>query len=311
MNTNTNAKIMPFRLQPVFKNYIWGGTRLIDQWGKIADAPLAESWELAAHSDGDNLIISGELSGMKLSDAAKKFPEIISTDYKPEKNFPLMVKLLDAKNYLSIQAHPDNDYARVHENSYGKTELWYVLEHEPDAFIYMGFNKKITRDEFKEAILTNTLTNYLNKIPVHKGDTFYIAPGTIHALGSGILVAEIQESSNITYRVFDYGRGRELHIDKALDVVKTYPVDYSAPKRSGDVITDCEKFYARVIELNEFSIAPCNKFYFGLCLDGEYKIKCGESYEILKRGENIFIPANSSSCECYGSGKFLLTKSNL
>ena len=299
--------MLPFKLQPVFKNYIWGGRRLID-WGKNSVEPLAESWELAAHPDGDNIILDGEFKGMNLSDAAKKFPAIISEDYMPEKNFPLMIKLLDAKNYLSIQVHPDEKYAQEHENSHGKTELWYILEHEPEAFIYLGFKEKLTKDEFKNAILKNTLPNYLNKIQVHKGDTFLIEPGTIHALGAGILVAELQESSNLTYRVFDYGRGRELHIEKALDVTKTFPVDYRSPGRNENFIVNFEKFWARVIENNYFEIQTAEKFYFVLCLEGEYNFECASLKTKLKRGENIFIPANSDICKISGNGRFLLAQ---
>ena len=302
--------MLPFKLQPVFKNYIWGGRRLID-WGKNSVEPLAESWELAAHPDGDNIILDGELKGFKLSEAAKKFPEMISKNYTPEKNFPLMIKLLDAKNYLSIQVHPDEKYANEHENSHGKTELWYILEHEPEAFIYLGFKEQISKDEFKKAILKNTLPDYLNKIYVHKGDTFLIEPGTIHALGAGILLAELQESSNLTYRVFDYGRGRELHIEKALDVTKTFPVNYKSPRHNKNVIVDFEKFWAQVIDEKYFEIKPAEKFYFVLCLEGKYDFECANLKTQLKRGENIFIPANSDTCKisCLtNSGRFLLAR---
>ena len=227
----TKFEILPFRLEPVFKNYIWGGEKLINFWNKNSVPPLAESWELAAHPDGDNLILNGDLKGLRLSEAVKKFPEIVSSDFDPDNNiFPLMVKLLDSKNILSVQVHPNDKYAEIYENSLGKTELWYIISHEPDAFIYLGFEHEISKKEFEKAILNNSLTDYLKKIYVNNGDTFLIEPGTIHAIGGGILLAEVQQNSNITYRVYDYGRGRELHIKKALDVVKTAPINYDAKK---------------------------------------------------------------------------------
>ncbi|MBR0034523.1 MAG: class I mannose-6-phosphate isomerase, partial [Synergistaceae bacterium] len=220
--------MLPFRLKPVYKNYLWGGRRLIDDWGKTPESEtLAESWELASHEDGDNVIIDGELQGMTLSDAVKEYPEIVAPNFQPIETFPLMVKLIDSRQPLSIQVHPFNDYARRVERSRGKTESWYILNHEDGAYIYLGFSKNVSRHEFAEAIRNNTITELLRKVYVKDGDLFFIPAGTIHAIGPGITLAEIQENSNITYRVYDYGRvgadgkPRELHIAKALDVTNT------------------------------------------------------------------------------------------
>ncbi|MBQ6665427.1 MAG: class I mannose-6-phosphate isomerase, partial [Synergistaceae bacterium] len=198
--------MLPFRLSPVYKNYIWGGKNLITSWGKTPDSDtLAESWELASHPDGDNIILDGELKGLTLSEAVRRFPEIVSPRFKPDETFPLMVKLIDAARPLSIQVHPFTEYAQRVEHSKGKIEAWYILGHEEGAYIYLGFSRHVTRREFEEAIRSETLTDILRKVYVNDGDTFFIPAGTIHAIGAGITLAEIQENSNITYRVYDYG----------------------------------------------------------------------------------------------------------
>ncbi len=297
----TKFEILPFRLKPVFKNYIWGGEKLINFWNKNSVPPLAESWELAAHPDGDNLILNGDLKGLRLSEAVKKFPEIVSSDFDPHNNiFPLMVKLLDSKNILSVQVHPNDKYAEIYENSLGKTELWYIISHEPDAFIYLGFEHEISKKEFEKAILNNSLTDYLKKIYVNNGDTFLIEPGTIHAIGGGILLAEVQQNSNITYRVYDYGRGRELHIKKALDVVKTTPINYDAKK--------CDKFKTKILqpENNSINFKNPDSFKFILCLEGECEFTNENINLKLELGENLFIPANSGAFKISGSCNLLM-----
>ena len=293
--------MLPFRLKPVLKNYLWGGEKLISSWGKESCAgPLAESWELAAHKDGDNLILDGELKNFTLSEAVKRNPEIAAKNFNPENIFPLMVKLIDSAQPLSIQVHPDDDYAQRVENSKGKTELWYILDHEPDAFIYLGFKKEITRSEFEQAIKNNALLEILNKIKVHSGDSFFIPAGTVHSIGAGITLAEIQENSNITYRVYDYGRAgadgkpRELHIAKALDVAKTCPANLAVPGSSKNFIVDCENFSVKKLNItNSFTEKKnFNSFRFLLCLSGKINLACRNFECEISRGGNIFIPAD-------------------
>lgn len=303
--------MLPFRLAPAYKNYLWGGTRLIDEWGKTPGTEtLAESWELASHPDGESVIIDGELAGLKLSEAMKAQPEIVSPKFRPSEAFPLMVKLIDAKQPLSIQVHPFNDYARRVENSKGKTEAWYILAHEEGAYIYLGFRKSVSRREFERAIMDNTLLELLRKVEVKTGDLYFIPAGTIHAIGAGITLAEIQENSNITYRVYDYGRvgadgkPRELHIGKALDVANTFPLNITPPGRKENVIVDCSKFYVEKVRGGYCGRAE-GGFKFLLCIDGEGEFVCEGLKCELKRGRNVYVPGNcddefslEGSCEC-------------
>lgn len=306
--------MLPFRLRPVYKNYLWGGTRLIDEWAKNPDSKtLAESWELASHKDGDNVILDGELSGITLSDAAKKYPEIVSHNFKSDETFPLMIKLIDSQQPLSIQVHPYNDYARRVEHSRGKTEAWYILNHDDGAYIYLGFSRSVSRKDFHQAIMNNTCTELLRKIYVNDGDLFFIPAGTVHAIGPGITLAEIQENSNITYRVYDYGRlgtdgkPRELHIAKALDVANTFPLNVSPPGRAGNVIVSCSKFHVKKVTAPFTDKANRESFKFLLCLDGESEFTCGKFLCRLMKGSNIYVPANCCEEFCVdGNGEFLV-----
>ena len=303
--------MLPFRLSPVYKDYLWGGRRLIDEWGKTPGTEiLAESWELASHKDGDSVILDGELSGLTLSEAVKTHPAIVSQKFRPSDTFPLMVKLIDAQNPLSIQVHPFNDYARRVENSKGKTEAWYILAHDEGAYIYLGFRKSVSRWEFEQAIINGTVTDLLRKVYVKTGGLYFIPAGTIHAIGAGITLAEIQENSNITYRVYDYGRlgadgkPRELHIAKALDVTNTFPLNITPPGSKGNVIVDCNKF--RVERVNaKYESKADGGFRFVLCTGGEGKFVCGEFMCGLKKGGNVYVPADcgesfrlEGDCEC-------------
>lgn len=217
------------KLNPVFKDYIWGGTRLRDDFGLKTDInPVAEGWMLACHKDGMNTIDGGEYDGKTLESVIKEGDKskIAGTNSEKFPYFPVLIKLIDAKDNLSVQVHPDNEYAARVEHEFGKTEMWYVLDAAPGATLIYGFKNKIGKEEFKQAIESNTLLDVLNVVEVKKGDMFFIEAGTVHAIGKGALIAEIQQNSNSTYRVYDYGRlgkdgkPRELHIQKAIDVSK-------------------------------------------------------------------------------------------
>ena len=307
--------MLPFRLKPVYKNYLWGGTRLLN-WGKTPEKmPLAESWELAAHKDGDNLILDGSCKSLTLSEAVKKFPGLVSSSFDSRENFPLMVKLIDSKQPLSIQVHPDNDYAMKIESSSGKTEMWYVLDSTPDSYIYLGFKQKISREDFKNAILNHTLPELLQKFQVHKGDTFFIPAGTIHEIGPGNLLVEVQQNSNITYRVYDYGRRdsdgnlRELHIDKALDVANLEPINPEPPGKSKNLLVNCDKFRVERLYLQgNYNGKINNCFQFILCVSGQVKFECGGFNCVLEAGKNVFVPANcEESFTLNGMGELLIT----
>ncbi len=306
--------MLPFRLRPVYKYYLWGGTKLITDYGKHPDNDtLAESWELASHKDGDSVILDGECTGLTLSEAVREHPAIVSSSFRADETFPILVKMIDAKQPLSIQVHPFNDYARRVEHSKGKTEAWYILEHDEGAFIYLGFAKNVSRREFEQAIMNNTLPEILRKVYVKDNDMFFIPAGTIHAIGAGITLAEFQENSNITYRVYDYGRRdkdgntRELHIAKALDVTNTFPLNITPPGQRGNVIVSCNKFHVERVKAPYSGRTNNDSFKFLMCIEGSGEFRCGDvSFELVK-GENVFVPAdceNEFSVE--GAGEFLI-----
>ena len=199
------------------------------------DAVLGEAWMLTVRKNEMSVIQNGALCGMRLDDYITNYgSDVVGKNYHLEDGFPLLVKLIDAADRLSVQVHPDDEYAKIHENSYGKTEAWYILDCDEGAELIYGFNKELTPDEFRKSIEDNTFLDYVNKVKVKKGDVFFISAGTLHAIGSGILLAEVQQNCNTTYRVYDYnrlvdGKPRELHVEKALDVTNTVP-----PVRNGD-----------------------------------------------------------------------------
>ena len=198
---------MLFR-SPAFKDYLWGGTKLRDVYGKKCDYDkVAESWELSTHPAGQSTLSGGKYDGLTFGDYIEKAGKaVLGTNCARFKEFPVLIKFIDAKDPLSVQVHPSDEYALRVEGEYGKTEMWYVVDCEPGASLYFGVNRAITKDEFRKRIEENTLTDVLYKADVKKGDVFFIQSGTIHAIGAGILICEIQQNSNTTYRVYDYGR---------------------------------------------------------------------------------------------------------
>ncbi len=237
----------PLLLSPAFKDYIWGGNRLKRDWGKRTDmTPLAESWELSCHEAGPSVIAGGAYAGRTLGEYLAEHPQDAGTKAQNAGAFPLLIKLIDAAGPLSVQVHPDDAYAREFEHSLGKSEMWLVLDASEGAGIYYGFKRETSLAEMRAAIENNTLTELLSWVPAKTGDCFFIPAGTVHAIGAGLMVAEVQQSSNLTYRVYDYGRvgadgrPRELHIDKALAVARREPpkdpvgpTEPGAPSRAG------------------------------------------------------------------------------
>lgn len=317
----------PFELKPTIKDYIWGGTRLRDEFGMESSLErLAESWELSCHKDGLSVISGGEYDGMTLEDFLEKYPEAISGDCQTYEGLPILIKLIDARDDLSVQVHPDNEYARKYEGDNGKTEMWYVLDCDEGAELIYGFKEKISQEEFKRAIDENTLLEEVNRIKVHKGDVFFIEPGTLHAIGKGILIAEIQQSSNVTYRVYDYGRvgadgkPRDLHIEKALDVTRldTPSANYGQPEivRLPDAecrpLCGCDYFStARYDIFTQFSISNPSVFSHILVIDGEAdiydQIPEGRRIMHIKKGSSVFVPAGTDAIYIKGKCSIILT----
>jgi len=319
------------RLKPACKDYLWGGHRLVEEYGVKYDGDvLAETWELSCHPDGPSTIANGPFAGRTLTEyISENGKQVLGTNCSRFRDFPVLIKFIDAKKNLSIQVHPDNDYALKNENQYGKTEMWYIMDAEPGAFLYYGFEHEISKDELRQRIEDDTLTEVLHAEPVKKGDVLFIEPGTIHAIGQGILLAEIQQNSNVTYRVYDYGRvgkdgkKRELHIDKALDVTRRTPVenkDHGYPH-----VADCDYFTVDSLVLNGEtmrSLHGCvteDSFVSLLVLDGEGSIVCrdgdknkladdgGENHVDFRKGDSLFLPAGSGKFRIKGCCHLLMT----
>lgn len=313
----------PMLLRPIGKDYLWGGERLKTEYDKkISLTPLAETWECSTHPDGPSMIASGEHKGQTLDVILKAHPEYIGT--KSYDQLPILVKLIDAEQNLSVQVHPCDDFAREHENQNGKTEMWYVLDAKPDASLVCGFAHDVTPEILKNAIETNTLEKHLQKVPIHKGDVFYIPAGTVHAIGAGALIAEIQENSNVTYRVYDYnrldknGNKRELHFDKAVQVLnmKTAADVRQKPRIvnyhygcAREILCRCKYFEVERIQVNlglDFTVRDTS-FQVLLCIDGEGGILADDNIRPLrfKKGDCLFIPAGTGRCHVLGKCELL------
>lgn len=312
-----------FKLKPVFKDYIWGGNRLKTDFGFESELDkLAEGWMLSCHKDGKNTIENGEYAGQELEEVIEKLgkEKIVGTRSADFPYFPVLIKLIDAKNDLSIQVHPDNEYAQRVEHEFGKTEIWYVLDATPDAKLVYGFKDKITSEEFEKAIENNTLMQVLNQVSVKKGDLFFIEAGTVHAIGKGTLIAEIQQNSNSTYRVYDYGRlgadgkPRELHIKKAVDVSKTEPPKYAIkpfgePEKhdgyTSTLLTKCDLFTVMNYKVDGRLSLSCDKSSFNhiLVVDGDGKI----NDEKLKKGDSFYVPAGFGEYTVEGKCELIIT----
>lgn len=306
------------KLKPSCKDYLWGGHRLVEEYGKEYDGEiLAETWELSCHPDGPSTIVNGAYAGKTLEEyieAERK--EVLGTNCRRFRDFPILTKFIDAKQDLSIQVHPDNRYALKNEGQYGKTEMWYVVDAGKEAFLYYGFKKEVSKEEFARRIREDTLLEVLNAVPVQKGDVLFIESGTIHAIGKDILIAEIQQNSNVTYRVYDYGRvgkdgkKRDLHIEKAIAVTNRVPLIKS--RSSYPHVADCD--YFTVDKLNLDGRMMCRvegtvseeSFVSILILDGEGVVSCGNKVSYQK-GDSLFLPAGSGAYVIEGSCDALIT----
>ncbi len=309
---------LPFKLRPAYKDYLWGGSRLNEEFGKEIDCyPLAETWECSTHPDGKSFIYTRDEKLVYLSDVLEQHPEYLGyhslglTNGRAE--LPILVKLIDANKDLSIQVHPDDEYAKKIENSYGKTEMWYVLDSKDDSRLIYGFKEKVNKDVVKKALDEGCIEKYLNYVSIKKDNIFFIEPGTVHAICSGALVAEIQENSNITYRLYDYnridsdGNKRPLHIEKALDVINFE--SSSNPRqpmrvlryRSGcasELLGRCKYFQVERLLINTEDLPISfqtfsNSFHTLLCLEGYGTIFGGDISISIKKGECVFVPADS------------------
>ncbi len=315
------------KLNPAFKDYLWGGTKLRDEYGKKCDLDkVAESWELSCHKDGCSVVADGEYAGLTLPQYIEKAGKaVLGTDCEKFEYFPILIKLIDAKQNLSVQVHPDNDYAMRVEGEYGKTEMWYVVDCEPGAGLLYGFKHEISKEEFRRRIEDNTLLEVTNRVEVHPGYVFFIEAGTLHAIGEGILIAEIQQNSNTTYRVYDYGRvgadgkPRQLHIEKAIDVTRLAPATRPCGRPQakpeafdgGSVLplASCDYFTVKEMEVTSHAalMADEKSFHSLLLLDGNLTLSMGGEKLEMKKGASVFVPAGSGDYTLTGKGRLILT----
>lgn len=321
----------PFLLKPAGKDYLWGGQRLNDDFSKEIDLdPLAETWECSTHPDGPSMVNSGEFQGIELRNVLKEHPEFLGNHPQEiiKDGLPVLIKFIDAKQDLSVQVHPSDEYAREHEHGQlGKSEMWYVIDADPGSKLVYGFRRKVTRRKVRDSIGDGSIEKYLRYVPVHRGDVFFIKAGTVHAIGGGILLAEIQESSNLTYRLYDYnrtdknGNKRELHIAKALDVVNLgsgaeprQPIrtlKYK-PGYASELIGRCKYFEVERVLINTERVrnmagiqTGTESFNVLLCIDGCADL-FGEATLInIFKGDCVFIPANSVPLRLHGKAEFL------
>ena len=290
------------KLGAITKKIIWGGERLSREYGKgKAGEKIAESWELTSRADGVNTIVGGTYDGQSFSDYLAANKDAVCKGWNG-KRFPLLIKLIDAEADLSIQVHPDDEYAALHTTDLGKTEMWYIVDAAPDARIIYGLKKKYSADEVRAAIANGTLEELMNYVPVKKGETYFIPSGMVHAICKGILIAEIQQNSNITYRVYDYnrrgadGKLRELHVDDALAVIDKIEDPFAVHAETDDakhMIAKCGYFTVYHFENKAFAMeAKEESFVHLLCLDGNAEISYNGGTLAISKGESVFVPAD-------------------
>lgn len=318
----------PFLLRPAGKDYLWGGRRLNDEFEKnIEMSPLAETWECSTHPDGLSIVGSGLFAGRDLAGVLKEHPEFLGTHPETNGELPILIKFIDANQDLSVQVHPTDEYAFTHENgAWGKTEMWYVLDAGKDACLTYGLKQDMEANKLRDAVAKGTVSKYLQKLPICKDDVFFIPAGTIHAIGAGALIAEIQQNSNLTYRLYDYervdkqGNKRELHVEKALEVADLHVVSTPRqpmrvlkyrPGMASELLCRCKYFevYRMLVNTERrqqvYFRADELSFRVLLCINGCGTMEfAGESLHFYK-GDCIFIPADSVEIKLHGQVQFL------
>ncbi|HLN21428.1 MAG TPA: type I phosphomannose isomerase catalytic subunit [Bacteroidales bacterium] len=318
------SDLYPLRFESILKERVWGGRSLPERYNKKTDITgnIGESWEISSVSDNISVVSNGFLAGNNLEELIEVYMGDITGDSVYEKfgnEFPLLIKLIESKQDLSVQVHPGNELAKKRHNAYGKTEMWYILENEKNAKAFIGFQEDVTKDSYLDAVKKGNLPEIMNVEIAEKGDAFFIPAGSIHSLGSGLILVEIQQTSDITYRIFDWNRSgsdkRELHTDLALDAidfsrknpgrVKIDPV----PNDSVNIV-DNEFFTTFLVSINELTKKEyylLDSFVIYICTEGRFIVKCDDFKEEVKKGETILIPAMIKEVilEPLGEARFL------
>lgn len=316
--------IHPLKFRPILKERLWGGTKLKEVFGKPIESDITgESWELSTVKGDISVVANGSLEGKSLQDLIDSNAEELlgkSVVERFGKEFPILIKFIDAKQDLSIQLHPNDALAKERHDSFGKTEMWYIMDADPKAELIVGFNKDVTKEEYAESIDNDTLLDLLNYEEVKEGDTFFINTGKIHAIGAGVMLAEIQQTSDVTYRVFDFNRKdkdgnlRELHTELALDAVDyekkdDFKVSYGHEKNEVNTMVDCPYFKTNFIELTEnldLDTTQRDSFTIFMCVGGEVKISTAEGDVSIKSGETALLPASTQKISLQSTGAKLL-----
>lgn len=305
------ADLYPLKFKHIYKEKIWGGQKIKNELGRndIPFEKCGECWEISAVQGDISIVENGHLAGNSLQEVIEIYMDELLGSKVYEKfgvEFPLLIKLLDTTDDLSVQVHPNDELAKERHNAYGKTEMWYVMDAEKDAKMYIGFNEQLDRDRYMEAVLCGEIVKKLNIETVEEGDVFFIPAGRIHTLGKNLLVAEIQQTSDITYRIDDWGRlgndgkPREMHIDLSLDAMsfdipESYKTNYEMKEDSPVNIGECDYFITNIIALTktyEANYEHLDSFVIYMCVEGEVEIKLTDgTLEYLNRGETALIPA--------------------
>lgn len=312
------TELTPIKLSQVTKKAIWGGERLSNEYslGEKGES-IAESWELTCREDGVNTIIGGEYDGKPFSDYINENKSAVGTKWDGGR-FPLLIKLIDAKRDLSIQVHPDDEYAAKYTTDFGKTEMWYIIDAAPGAKLIYGLAGKYTSEELSSAIQEGTLEKMMNYVPVHAGEAYFIPSGLVHAIGGGILIAEIQQNSNITYRVYDYNRRddkgnlRPLHVKDALAVIESTDPENVKSEHDDDpsVIAKCKYFTVKKHELSSGDkeiFAGEESFVHVMCVKGNAKFTAGGKEYALSPADTYFVPAGMGKITLLSSDAVVIT----
>ncbi|WP_291632379.1 type I phosphomannose isomerase catalytic subunit [Clostridium sp.] len=306
----------PIKFENLYYEKVWGGRNLEGFRENLPSGKIGESWDIACHANGTGIVANGKFKGMTFNDLINKYKKSIFGDILIDNEFPLLVKLINSNDKLSVQVHPNDDYAKRVENSNGKTEAWYVVDAEEGSELIVGTNG-CTREQFVKAINEGNVEECLNRIKVKKGDSFLINSGLVHAICQGIVIAEIQQNSDITYRVYDYGRDREIHVEKSLEVI-----DFNL--RAERLVEDYKDYsgykYTNLCKSENFNIDKCivnyvfkthsKKEYFSIitCVDGVGSIE-GENYnEEIKKGDSFLIPASLGEYAIKGNLEILISE---
>lgn len=316
-----NIKLYPLQFEPILKERIWGGEKLKTLFGKpISSKITGESWELSTVEGDVSIVADGEFKGKSLNDLIEAYPdEILGTAVFARfgKQFPLLFKYLDAREDLSIQVHPNDELAQKRHHSFGKTEMWYVMQADENARIIVGFKEKSSPESYLESLKNNTLESLLDSVQVKPGDVFFLATGTVHAIGAGLVIAEIQQTSDITYRLYDFdrkdaqGNKRELHVDLALEAINYNKVDaarkYEKELNQSNTVVDCPYFTTNFIPLD--GKIEANKsgktFTVYMCIDGDFEIGYGNNKTHYKKGDTVLIPAALKEFNISGKASIL------